>query len=114
MKSKDKIYTTFYITEDLKAAIKKILDETELPKTLFYKRAYKNFITKDIHTIDRRILIRKRTDPEYIKRDAYDFDYIDKAQHAELKSIAAENDCSMACVIFQALVEWVSITSFMK
>ena len=109
---KGKHYTSFYITEGLRNAIQLIMDETGIDKTSFYEDAFRHFLvgSRDIDSI---ILVTKRNDPRYIKRDVLDCVHIELNQYEDLSRVAEEKGCAISCVLFQALIDWVGITLFM-
>lgn len=109
---KGKKYVSFYISRNVKENIEYLIEVTDLPKTRIYNRAYKYFLEKKDQSIDPRVLIRKKTDPQYIKRDILETDYIKMEYYEELKRIAEENKCALACVIYSAFVSYISTMPF--
>lgn len=104
----EKKKTTFYLTSELRALMQFLMQREDLPKINFLRRAFRMFI-EGSHYIDERVLITKRTDPLYIKRDVCEGLYIDIDQYEALEKIAEEKKCKVAHVIFQALVDYCSI-----
>lgn len=103
-----KQYISFYITQGVKDGIQLLVERTDIPKTRLYNRAYKNFLEKRDRTIDPRIKIKKRSDPQYIRRDVLVNDYIVKDLYIEMKEVAKENECSVGCVLYAALVSYIA------
>ncbi|MDO4492090.1 MAG: hypothetical protein Q4B85_13585 [Lachnospiraceae bacterium] len=106
-----KKYVSFYITENVRSSIQMLIEITDLPKTRIYNKAYQYFLEKRDQTIDPRILIKKRTDPQYIRRDVLETDYIKMEYYLKMKELSEKNKCSVACVIYAALVEYITIFS---
>lgn len=109
---KGKHYTSFYITEGLRNAVQLIMEETGIEKTEFYTDAFRHFLTGS-RDVDSIILVTKRSDPRYIKRDVLDCVHIENEQYEEMGEVAKEKGCAISCIIFQALIDWVGITLFM-
>ena len=108
-----KKYISFYISQNIRDNFDYLIEVTELPKTRLYNRAYKHFLEKKDKTIDPRILIRKKTDSQYIKRDVLETDYIKMEYYEELKKIAEEKHCALACVIYAAFLSYISTMPFL-
>lgn len=100
-----KQHTTFYISEKVKEMMDFLVKREGIPKTLFLKRAIKEFLAGE-QKLDYRVLIKTRKDPEYIRRNILEAGYVEKDQLRELERIAAENNCKVAPVIFQAIVNY--------
>ncbi len=103
----EKKKTTFYITEELRDLMYFLMEKEDLPKINFFRRAINMFL-EGTQKIDSRILITKRSDPAYIKRDICEPFYMDLKQYHEIEQVAKEQNCKMAQVVFQALVDYCS------
>ena len=99
-------YTTFYITKEIALSLDQISSITDIPKTRIINRALRDFIGRRPQRIQPELLVTKKTDPRYIKRDYYMGCHMDPGIHAEVKRIAQEQHCTMAAVIMQALGDW--------
>lgn len=100
--------TSVFVTEGLIKEMDVICRQAMITRSSFANHALANYLRKDPshQVIDRRILITERTNPEYIKRDERIFVFINPMLKEGLSKVAKANDCSEACVIFQALTDW--------
>lgn len=106
----EKKHTSFYITKEVKELANFFIQREEVTRIVFIRKALRLFINGS-HEVDPRVLIRKRTDPEYIKRDVFEAAYIDMEQWKALEQIAEEKGCKVAPLIFQALVNYCAFLS---
>ena len=107
-KNDTRAYTTFYITEALEADLKEITERTGVPRAKIYDRAFRDIIGKAAPQVSEKVKNRKKTDPEYIARSVFKGCYVDRELHAKMKELAAQNDCNLACLIYQALIDWMA------
>lgn len=101
----EKCKTSFRVTSATQQLEKKILEATEYSQTVFQKKAIDYYINGD-RKIDPRLQITAWSDPEYVKRDAVEQIYIDSGRKAILENIAAEQNCKLGTVLFQALLDY--------
>lgn len=97
--------TTFNITAALKCLEMLIIEKTELPKTLFQKRAIQDFLAGD-RVVSERIKIRSIKNPQYIKKDVTESIYLDADLEAELQEVAKDQQCGLTHILFQALLDY--------
>lgn len=97
--------TTFKITASLKCLEMLILEKTELPKTLFQRRAIQDFLAGD-RVVSDRLKIRSTKDPQYIKKDVMETIYLDADLEKEIKKVEKEQNCGLTQVLFQALLNY--------
>ena len=99
------VQTTAKITESLKLLEDTILENMDIPKTVFHKRAIDYFINNQ-HPINERLLIRKRLEPSYVKKDALEQFLLDDRRHEEIMRLAEEYKCGKTILLFQILLDY--------
>lgn len=97
--------TTFNITEMLKYMEMEILRKTELPRTLFHKRAIEYFLAGD-QKVEERLKITKRSDPRYVKKTVTEQIALDRTLEKKLLAVAEREECGITVVLFQALLNY--------
>ena len=113
---KNAVAFSAYITEECLRLVEYLTVREELTQVVllkfltafFIRKAVRNFINGDNH-IDPRILIKERTNPKYIRRDALLCGYIDKTQKKILEEIAEEQGANFSQAFFQALVNYCAL-----
>ena len=105
---KNAVAFSAYITEEFLRLEEYLTVREELTQVVFIRKAVRNFINGDNH-IDPRILIKERTNPKYIRRDALLCGYIDKTQKKILEEIAEEQGANFSQAFFQALVNYCAL-----
>ncbi len=99
------------ITKELKDIIYFLIDREEITKVVFVKRAIRMFL-EGKRNLDERILIRKKTDPDYINRNTLFVFYIEEEYKNKVRELAEEYNevherrCKPAHFFFQILVEY--------
>lgn len=97
--------TTFNITSSLLELENQILENMDIPRTVFHKRAIDYFLTHG-KEINERLLIKKRSHPQYVIKDATEQIYLDEDRKNKIKEIAEEYDCGITIVLFQILLDY--------
>ena len=100
----EKVQTSFYITKEIKDLVKFLSKREEITKTVFYRRAIRNFFDTN-SKIDPRVMLTERSNPDYIRRDVLETMIFDADQISLLEEKAERLGCSKSCVIFQALID---------
>ena len=100
-----KDHTTFCITKELKDIMDYLISREDIPSTLFLKRALKMFLDGD-RKVDDRVLIKKRTHPDYIRRDTPIGNYVDPEQMQQIRELEKERGYNKSQIVFQALLEY--------
>lgn len=101
-----KIFKHFYITSGLRGGIDEVLEDTGWSATLFFKKAIDLLLSQPDPKIDKKFLITKRKDPDYMKRDLLYHAYIEEDQMEKILEIAEKYNCKYSVVIFQALYDY--------
>ena len=60
--------TSFVVNESLQLLEQNILDKTGIPRTLLHNKAFAEFLKGERYVLP-RLLIKKKSDPEYVRRD---------------------------------------------
>ena len=107
---KNAVAFSAYITEECLRLVEYLTVREELTQVVFIRKAVRNFINGDNH-IDPRILIKERTNPKYIRRDAMLCGYIVNPHAAVMKvmEIAEEQGANFSQAFFQALVNYCAL-----
>lgn len=100
--------TTVKITEATLLLENAILSHMDIPRTVFHRRAIDHFINSglDVHPY---LLIKERTHPKYIKKDATEQVYLDDERRAALDKIAEKNVCGYTIVLCYALMNYCGV-----
>lgn len=95
------------ITKELDSLIKYLISYEEVTQVVFVRRAINDFMNGD-REIDVRLMIRKRNDKKYIKRDTMYTVWIEEFQIEQLKQVADEKNTQISNVFFQAIADYCS------
>lgn len=101
----EKIFRHFYITGSMKETIEQLVEENGWTITSFTEKALDLFLSGK-KEIDLRFLVKKKTDPNYIKRNVRTQAWIRKDQFEELQKVAEQKGCNYVVVIFQAYYDF--------
>lgn len=107
----DKKLYSVNITKELKEIIYFLIEREEVTKIVFVKRAIRMFLSGK-RNLDERILIRRKSDPDYINRDTLLVFHIEEEDKDKVRELAAEYNelherkCKPAHFFFQILVEY--------
>ena len=104
----EKVQTSFYITKEIKDLVKFLSNREEITKTVFYRRAIRNFFSVN-SKIDPRVMLTERSNPDYIRRDVLETMIFDEDQISLIEEKAERLGCSKSCVIFQALIDYCAL-----
>ncbi len=104
MKENETLYSA-YITQTVFDLEEYLRAKEDITRKVFVKRAIMNFFSGR-QELDERILITKRKDPGYIRRDVLFSVLINKEQLQQLEDLAVKKDCKTAQVFFQCLVDY--------
>lgn len=107
----DKKLHSVNITKELNDIIYFLIEREEITKVVFVKRAIRMFM-EGKRNLDERILIRKKSDPDYINRDTLFVFHIEEEYKNKVKELSEEYNemherkCKPAHFFFQILVEY--------
>lgn len=104
----EKVQTSFYITKEIKDLVKFLSKREEITKTVFYRRAIRNFFSVN-SKIDPRVMLTERSNPDYIRRDVLETMIFDEDQISLIEEKAERLGCSKSYVIFQALIDYCAL-----
>lgn len=82
-----------------------LLNEMDIPRTAFHRKMIDYLIKNEIE-IHPFLLIRRRSDPNYVKREATEQIYLDDVREVQIKEVAQKYNCHMGTVLFQALLSY--------
>lgn len=102
--------TTFNVTSSALELENILIKKMDILRTNFHRRMIDYYLAYD-RTINPYLLIRKRSDPNYIKKDAVEQIYLDEDREKALMEIAErysakETKCGINIVLFQALLSY--------
>lgn len=97
--------TSFLVTESLQTIENKVIEVTEIRRTVHHRRAYDQFLSGD-RVINERLLIKDQEDPMYVHRTALEQTFVFEDQYKEFEKVSYDNHCNMTIVYFQALLEY--------
>lgn len=101
---KKKLYAS-YINESVNEVAEFLIEREDLTKVSFCRRAIEYYLAGNRY-IDTRILNRKKSSPEYIRRGTLFSVYLDDKQKAELEKVAEDKNCTVSDVFFQVLIDF--------
>ena len=94
-----------YLSKELNDVIYFLAERDEVSKVVFVRRAIRSWM-KNPGKINERILISKRSDPDYIERNTLFSTYLDEAQREQLKNMAEEKGCKVSQLFFQIMLDY--------
>ena len=97
--------TSFVVNESLQLLEQNVLDKTGIPRTLLHNKAFAEFL-KGERYVQPRLLIKKKSDPGYVRRDKIEQAYIESEIKADFQRIAKEKKCTASDLYFQALLDY--------
>ena len=68
--------TTFSITAKLAEMENKILDETGLSRAAYHRKAIQKYLDQENPSINERLLIRQKSNPEYVRKSVIEPVYL--------------------------------------
>lgn len=109
-KGEEKKITSLKITKSTKMLMDILIQQMDIPRTFFHRRAIDYFLENHLE-IQPELLIRERSNPKYVKKDAVETLYLDDARKEKLKKIAEENGCGYTVVVFNAFMVYCSVVA---
>ena len=100
--------TSFVVNESLQLLEQNVLDKTGIPRTLLHNKAFAEFL-KGERYVQPRLLIKKKSDPGYVRRDKIEQAYIEADIKAEFQRIAKEKNVQHQICIFKHC--WIIVAS---
>lgn len=98
--------TTFNVTRSALEFEQMILNNMDIPRTTFHRRMIDYYLKYD-RKVNPNLLLRERSNPDYVRKDAVEQLYLDEKREKELLVVAAENsNCGISVVLFQALLTY--------
>lgn len=102
--------TTFNITSSALELENVLIKKMDIPRTNFHRRMIDYYLEYD-RAVEPYLLIKKRSDPNYVKKDAVEQIYLDENREKALAEIAEscsvkEAKCGLNIVLFQALLSY--------
>lgn len=101
--------STFSVTPAVQEAEKEVLKITRLSRTMYHRLALERYLGQEDPKINPKLLIRKKTDPRYVRRNAVEPVYLSEEHRAGLEKIAKQYDTNIGTVFLQALLEYTVI-----
>lgn len=101
--------STFSVTPAVQEAEKEVLKITRLSRTMYHRLALERYLGQEDPKINPKLLIRKKTDPRYVRKNAVEPVYLSEEHRAGLEMIAKQYDTNIGTVFLQALLEYTVI-----
>lgn len=102
--------TTFNVTKSALELENLLIKKMDIPRTNFHRRMIDYYLEFD-RTVNPYLLIKKRNDPNYVRKDAVEQIYLDEEREKVLTEIAESYSvegakCGINIVLFQALLSY--------
>lgn len=107
-KKEKKALFSSYISKEVNEVAEYLIRREEISKVVFVRRAIRSFMDSD-QVVEPRVKITKRSDPDYIKKESLFVTYIEEKQKEQLKSVAAEQGCTLSQVFFQTILHYCAV-----
>lgn len=107
-KGKNKRLFSGYISKEVSDIMEFLIEREEISKVVFVRRAVRCFMDTD-RSIEPRLRITKRSDPEYIERSVLVVVYMEDEQREQLKWAAKEQGCTLSQAFFQAILNYCAV-----
>lgn len=98
--------TTFSITAKLAEMENKILDETGLSRAAYHRKAIQKYLDQENPSINERLLIRQKSNPEYVRKSVIEPVYLSLEEREALEKIAKNYKTSIGTVFLEAMLEY--------
>ncbi len=96
--------TTFAVTASALQFENILVKEMDIPRTTFHRRMIDYFLeNEEVHPY---LLIKKTSDPNFVKRDAVEQIYLDEIRELKLEEVAERYKCRVGVLLFQALISY--------
>lgn len=100
------IRTTFSITSKLLDMENKILKETGLSRAAYHRKAVQKYLDQEHPGINPRLLIRQKSNPEYVRKNVVEPVYLSEEHRDALEKIAMNYNTSIGTVFLEAMLEY--------
>ena len=107
-KGKNKRLFSSYISKEVYDIMEFLIGREEISRVVFVRRAIRCFMETD-RSIESRLRITKRSDPDYIERGALVTVYMEDEQREQLKWAAKEQGCTLSQAFFQAVLNYCAV-----
>lgn len=106
-KGKKKQFSS-YISKEVCDIMEFLIEREEISRVVFVRRAVRYFMESD-RSIEPRLRITKRSDPDYVKRGAFVPVYLDQETRDQLEWAAQEQHCTLSQAFFQAILNYCAV-----
>lgn len=101
--------TSFNLTKATLLLENEILNNMDISRVAFHRRAI-NYFLGNGGSIHPYLLIKDRSDPNYVHKDAMEQIYLDAERESALLKVSEKYDnCGITIVLFQALMTYCSV-----
>lgn len=97
--------TTFKLTESALQFENLLLEELEIPRTVFHRKMIKYLCENGIE-VQPCLKITNHTDPNFVRKDAMEQVYLDEKSRMLVEDAMRINECKAGAVLFQALLSY--------
>lgn len=97
--------TTFAVTESALQFENVLIKEMDIPRTTFHRKMIDYFLENEIE-VHPNLLIRKTSDPNFVKREAMEQIYLDEIRELKLAEVAEQYGCRVGVLLFQAMISY--------
>lgn len=107
--------TTFNVTVAALELENLLIEKMDISRASFHRRMIDYYLKYD-RTINPNLLIKKRNNPNYVKKDTVEQIYLDENREKALAKIAEkystkDSRCGIGTVLFQALLSYCVVQS---
>lgn len=106
-KGKKRLFSS-YISKEISDVMEFLIRREEVSKVVFVRRAVRCFMETD-RSIEPRLRITKRSDPDYVERGILVTVYMEEETREQLKWAAQEQHCTLSQAFFQAILNYCAV-----
>lgn len=106
-KGKKRLFSS-YISKEISDVMEFLIRREEVSKVVFVRRAVRCFMETD-RSIEPRLRITKRSDPDYVERGILVTVYMEEETREQLKWVAQEQHCTLSQAFFQAILNYCAV-----
>lgn len=106
-KGKKKLFSS-YISKEVCDIMEFLIGREEISRVVFVRRAIRYYMESD-RSIEPRLRITKRSNPDYVKRGALVTVYLEQETREQLEWAAQEQNCTLSQAFFQAILNYCAV-----
>lgn len=94
-----------YLSAELAEMADFLAEREKVSKVVFVRQAIQSFMDSD-HTVDDRLRITEKSNPDYVNRGVLYYVNMDEEQSIQLKLVAYEEQCTVSQLFFQIMLNY--------